>query len=462
MSVFTGLFRGGLLGSALLAASAAGAAIIPVSPGINTLQTAITTAADGDVLELVSGTYAGVVNMFGKNLTIRAVPGSTPLVPDNVQVSSAHRLVLQGLSFSEDVVVSTGNAGATLVVLQSTFKDAVVQCNGVKCIIVGNRFDPQSNLGSSWEFNAIGGSNTVESVFAGNEMQSRAFSTISGNAYFSFHGGSSHIVGNRFLLDSVDDYHQNSGRSQLRVESGVVAILGNRFEMLLDTAHSTNNVYTTSTVGIGNATVLIRNNAFTLVSASGISQDTTGYRVSALHAINVMPNGGEVQILNNVFDYRDTSFGASVNPAQGAILAQRHVQKIEGNVFLGIKHGAVELGSGAFANVANNLCHQIGSTCPGAAAISANPLFADSTVGDYHLQPGSPAIDAGPGSPYLVDIDGTRNDMGAHGGPFDLDQFDVQRGPGTLPFVYPLFDANRAIDGNGNLQIRLIGVGRNQ
>jgi hypothetical protein len=44
-----------------------------------------------------------------------------------------------------------------------------------------------------------------------------------------------------------------------------------------------------------------------------------------------------------------------------------------------------------------------------------NPLFADPAAGDFHLLPGSPAIDAG--SPEILDTDGSLSDLGAYGGP---------------------------------------------
>ncbi|MBD3236214.1 MAG: hypothetical protein GF330_05900 [Candidatus Eisenbacteria bacterium] len=54
---------------------------------------------------------------------------------------------------------------------------------------------------------------------------------------------------------------------------------------------------------------------------------------------------------------------------------------------------------------------------PGPGDISEDPLFVDAGAGDYHLGEGSPCIDAGNPDPAYNDPDGTRNDMGAYGGP---------------------------------------------
>jgi len=54
---------------------------------------------------------------------------------------------------------------------------------------------------------------------------------------------------------------------------------------------------------------------------------------------------------------------------------------------------------------------------PGTGSISYDPQFMDTSAGNWRLQPGSACIDSGnPGAQYN-DPDGTRNDIGAYGGP---------------------------------------------
>lgn len=50
--------------------------------------------------------------------------------------------------------------------------------------------------------------------------------------------------------------------------------------------------------------------------------------------------------------------------------------------------------------------------------INSDPLFINPEGGDFRLQSGSPCIDKGDSSAVYNDFDGSRNDMGAYGGPY--------------------------------------------
>jgi len=59
---------------------------------------------------------------------------------------------------------------------------------------------------------------------------------------------------------------------------------------------------------------------------------------------------------------------------------------------------------------------------PGEGSLSAEPVYSQEWPNDFRLAPGSPGVDAGNPAPEYNDRDGTRNDMGAFGGPDPIEQ----------------------------------------
>jgi len=87
----------------------------------------------------------------------------------------------------------------------------------------------------------------------------------------------------------------------------------------------------------------------------------------------------------------------------------------------GISAGSGASPSTSYNNVFSNLSdfytYLGGSAMPGPGSISSDPLFSLNSPDEYLLTTNSPCIDAGDPAALYNDSDGTRNDIGARGGP---------------------------------------------
>ena len=141
-----------------------------------------------------------------------------------------------------------------------------------------------------------------------------------------------------------------------------------------------------------------------------------------------------VSIQNNIFESK--TFGGSgieIKESTGDVINNTIVTNDEGihsisnastlvmnNIVVGSQIGSGIYSQGGTVSTYNDIWNQranYNGISPGEGDISANPLFADSAHSDFHLNPYSPCTDAGKPDAVYNDHDGSRNDMGAFGGP---------------------------------------------
>ncbi|MEK7793731.1 MAG: immunoglobulin-like domain-containing protein, partial [Candidatus Hydrogenedentota bacterium] len=130
--------------------------------------------------------------------------------------------------------------------------------------------------------------------------------------------------------------------------------------------------------------------------------------------------GALVHLVNNTF-FDNTQYAVFAEP-KGLFAGLRNSIFSENGIAIGADPGAVPGGS---YNLFRNNAFDFQGPGFDATDIVADPLFLDAEDRNFHLDEGSPARDAGaPGVAYQ-DIDGTRNDIGADGGPFGVRDFEV-------------------------------------
>lgn len=145
----------------------------------------------------------------------------------------------------------------------------------------------------------------------------------------------------------------------------------------------------------------VYNNIF---SGLTFGADTTAFQVEEQH-------GGRQDYVNNVFYDID-----SADPTR-AVLFYVNGPRFLNNIVAGCN--AEDLPNAEYRlDSEYSLFWDNGETYGGRNCVEADPYFTDASAADFTLQLGySPAIDGGDPAASYNDTDGTRNDMGAYGGP---------------------------------------------
>ena len=397
-----------------ICAMAVNAAEVTVAPGTGTLATAVASASNGDTLILQDGSYYGDVTI-DKTLVVRAQTMATnAIVVGLFKVQGAEiEVTVQGLTFTQTSEVWQADA---VRLLQNHWVDGSITVTNYKTtegdgelFIIGNTLD-NGYISTVFSENAY---------IAGNILTGRIITNVSG-----------WIVGN-------DIVKLNNSMAAAIIADGVgtnARIIGNRVMCgslggdCIRTAGSTISI--------------IQNNIVELAIAS--SQTSTSIEAS----------GSNATITNNIIIFIN---GTTQSYHGGLSCGNSGI--VSGNIIVG--HGVpIESCLQPAVPISNNLCfNNNGIACPsGNGNLNSDPQFVDQT--DYRLSPTSPAIDAGSSDFELADLDRSRNDIGAYGGPWSIDQYDIQRDPSNYtPYVYPLFPGGAAFSG-GTLNAQAIGVAK--
>jgi predicted outer membrane repeat protein len=359
-----------------IVASPVFAATINVPADQSTIQAGIDAAANGDAVLVAPGTYFENINFMGKAVAVKSSGGPKKTIIDGSNVGSVvtfssgenNEAVLSGFT------VQHGSGGGIYVY----FSGPVIRSN----IIVNNT----SAFGGGIY---VGGTVVPAAQIIGNMIEK--------NNGLEFGGGIGLDAAGAVLIENNKISHNTSA-----TEGGAIWIVNEADEVIVqnlmvgDTAPSGTEFYSLvpqSTTGyrlVNNTIVSTNPSADAAVVADGFNTNAQIFNnliispgtESALDCNPIYMDGPPVVQFNNAFSLRGTSYSGSCTGFSGS----------NGN-------------------------------------ISSNPDFVSQATGNYQLQAGSPAIDAGDNSapdlpqkdladkPRILDGNGDGNaviDMGAY------------------------------------------------
>lgn len=172
------------------------------------------------------------------------------------------------------------------------------------------------------------------------------------------------------------------------------------------------------TLEIANANITVRNSIFRNNKAhngGAISLDSSRSLITnnLFHDNFAGVFGGAIvsatssnQFINNTF-YNNYAF----NYGGGLVVANAVLDEVQSNIFYRNTSSTVDPGIFYFQTDSTHFLSQFNFLQSG----SVSPLFFSTT--NFHLNVSSPCIDAGNPASQFNDVDGTRNDQGAYGGP---------------------------------------------
>ena len=357
--------------------------VINVPADQPSIQAGIQAAANGDTVLVAPGTYPENINFLGKSITVASSGGPAVTIIDGGRAGSV-------VTFKTGESASAVLKGFTIQNGSAQFEGGGILIQSASPTITGNTI--QNNFACS------GGGGIASSfgspVIQGNTIQNNTQAGCSGGG-----GGGLEIGGAGFakIIGNViinNEWPSGDGGGIELFAAGSPTIRNNVIS---------GNIATGVSPAAQGGGIAMFNSSDALVVENLISNNSAGQGGGISFLV---PSGNRGPILIN-----NTIVGDSA-PQGSEVFADGFDSQVQffNNLMIGPSEAnAVFCGSfaGQSPTFATNDAFSangtgLSGTCAGQSAqngnISADPLFVNSAAGDFHLQPASPAVDAGTNS----------------------------------------------------------------
>lgn len=340
------------------------------------IDDALEDARSGDVLSVAPCTYEGSISLKGKSVTIvstdgpaatilRATPGEQAI---KVKTGEGRGTVIEGFTITgggadDQPAIEVDSSSLVLrnTVVSGNGGTATLYSNGGHVVVVDSTF-ADNTASDGWVIRERRGTTLLSDVTV------RCGAVPIG--YITEHGGA-FVDGSTFDCPGATAVvvHNSDGRIQRSVVDGLVKVENETIEL---------------------EKVVVED----VVLLGGISIDVTNVVLRNVVSVGTIQATGARAVLEASI----VTGGACGLDDSGSELTIRYTN------FWG--NNADTCGIGSPVGVDGN--------------VSVDPRFVDAALRDFRLAAGSPVIDAGPEESGYADPDGSRNDLGAYGGPLSL------------------------------------------
>jgi hypothetical protein len=341
-----------------------------------TIQGAINVAASGDTVLVAPGTYVENINFSGKAITVTSSSGAASTIIDG-NVAGSVVTFNQGESNSavlNGFTIQNGHAS----------EGAGIYVSGASPKITNNVIANNSGiygLGIAVE----NGSPAIQGNTVTGNVENMGSSGFGGAIYVGASYGvtaNASVIGNVITNNHIDAGGFGGG---ICVDYFAAALIENNYIAGNSAYNGGGGIYAQSYATITIADNIISNNN------SGSGGDGGGFYEN---------NSGPLLFLNN------TLYGNTSNSGTSEIAALPYYSlnsTFKNNIVYATSGSAVSCSATNGVTGSNNLVYSAGTATNGSCAafdvsngnLAADPLLKDPLNGDFHLQPGSPAIDAG-------------------------------------------------------------------